>query len=97
MFQTQIKPSSQLRNNYAEMIKLVKERRAPVILTNNGKPDAVLVNMEDYAEFEKFMYRQYVREALAADDTSPAGRRTSPNAIAQGKTPIHLCGLPRVG
>jgi prevent-host-death family protein len=66
MYQTQIKPSSQLRNNYAEIIRLVKEERDPVILTNNGKPDAALINLDEYADFEKFMHRQYVREELAA-------------------------------
>lgn len=72
MFQTQIKPSSQLRNNYAEMIKLVKEERNPVIITNNGQADAVLINMDDYAEYEKFMHLQYVREKLAESKKSAA-------------------------
>lgn len=70
MYQTQVKPSSQLRNNYLEMIRLVKDERDPVILTNNGKPDAVLINMEEYAEFEKFMHLRYVQEKLAESQKS---------------------------
>lgn len=76
MFQTQIKPSSQLRNNYSEMIRLVKEERDPVILTNNGKPDAVLINMDEYAEFEKFMHLRYVQEKLAESKKSAADPNT---------------------
>jgi prevent-host-death family protein len=76
MYQTQIKPSSQLRNNYAEMIRLVKEERDPVILTNNGKPDAVLVNLEEYAAFEKFMHVRYVQEKLAESKKSAADPQT---------------------
>jgi prevent-host-death family protein len=72
MYQTQIKPSSQLRNNYAEMIRIVKEDRDPVIITNNGKPDAVLINMDEYAAYEKFMHLQYVREKLAEAEKEAA-------------------------
>jgi prevent-host-death family protein len=76
MYQTQIKPSSQLRNNYSEMVRLVKEERNPVIITNNGQADAVLVNMDEYAEFERFMHLQYVREKLAESKKSAANPAT---------------------
>jgi prevent-host-death family protein len=76
MYQTQVRASSQLRNNYAEMIKLVKEDRNPVIITNNGQADAVLINMEEYAEFEQFMHLQYVREKLAESQKSAADPNT---------------------
>ncbi len=80
MYQTQIKPSSQLRNNYAETIRLVKEERDPVIITNNGQADAVLINMDEYAEFERFMHLQYVREKLAESKKSAA----DPNTVRIG-------------
>lgn len=71
MFQTQIKPSSQLRNNYPEMIKLV-QKRDPVIITNNGKAEAVLINVDDYADFERYMHLRYVHEKLAESKKSAA-------------------------
>ena len=63
MYNVQVRPSRDLRNKYAEISSLVKERN-PVIITNNGKGDTVLISMEDYAKYEDFMHRQYVLEEL---------------------------------
>lgn len=45
-----IKPSSELRNNYPEMIRIAKETRQPLFLTKNGTGEAVLLSMEQYDE-----------------------------------------------
>ena len=45
-----IRPSSELRNNYPEMIKIAKETKQPLFLTKNGTGEAVLLSMEQYDE-----------------------------------------------
>jgi prevent-host-death family protein len=36
-----------------------------IIITNRGQGEAVLINIEDYADYEDFIHRRYVREKLA--------------------------------
>ena len=64
MFKVQVRPSRDLRNKYAEISNHVKKRN-PVIITNNGKGDAVLISIEDYENYERYMHRQYVLEELS--------------------------------
>ena len=63
MMQTFVRPSRDLRNHYAEISDLVKNHNQ-VIITNNGKGDTVLINMEDYAQYEEFLHFRYVQEEL---------------------------------
>lgn len=63
MLRTYVRPSRDLRNNYAELARLVKEHDQ-VIITNNGKGEAVLIGMEDYAQYEEFLHRRYVAQEL---------------------------------
>ena len=64
MLKTHVRPSRDLRNNYAELAGMVKEHDQ-VIITNNGKGEAVLIGIEDYAQYEEFLHRRYVAEELA--------------------------------
>lgn len=64
MLQTFVRPSRDLRNNYAELSGLVKERNH-VIITNNGRGDSVLIGMEEYAQYEEYLHRRYIAEELA--------------------------------
>ncbi|MEG0166910.1 MAG: type II toxin-antitoxin system prevent-host-death family antitoxin [Oscillospiraceae bacterium] len=64
MLQTFVRPSRDLRNNYAEIARLVKEHDQ-VIITNQGKGESVLIGIEDYAQYEEFLHRRYVAEELA--------------------------------
>ena len=59
----QVRPSRDLRNKYPEISGIVKQHN-PVIITNNGKGDTVLISMEDYAGYEDYMYRHYVMQEL---------------------------------
>ena len=59
----QVRPSRDLRNKYPEISNLVKQHN-PVIITNNGKGDTVLISMEDYAGYEEYMHRRYVLQEL---------------------------------
>ena len=64
MLQTHVRPSRDLRNNYSELAKIVKAHDQ-VIITNNGRGEAVLIGIEDYAEYEEFLHHRYVAEELA--------------------------------
>lgn len=76
MYNIQVRPSRDLRNNYPEIRDILKEHDQ-VIITNNGKGEAVLIGIEDYAEYEEFLHQRYVQRALAearaqADDPDTA-------------------------
>jgi prevent-host-death family protein len=45
-----IKPISYIKTNAAEMMKYVNERRNPIVITQNGKARAVLVDIATYQE-----------------------------------------------
>jgi prevent-host-death family protein len=44
----QIRPVSDLRNNFAEISRIVHETAEPVFLTQNGYGDMVVVSVEAY-------------------------------------------------
>ncbi|SCW78540.1 prevent-host-death family protein [Paenibacillus tianmuensis] len=44
----QIRPVSDLRNNFAEISKIVHESNEPVFLTKNGYGDMVVMSIEQY-------------------------------------------------
>lgn len=64
MMQTHVRPSRDLRNHYAEIAEMVKNHDH-VIITNNGRGESVLINIEDYAKYEEFLHQRYVAEELA--------------------------------
>ena len=41
-----IRPSSEIRNNYSEMARMCKETGMPIYLTVNGKGDTALINVD---------------------------------------------------
>jgi prevent-host-death family protein len=45
-----IKPISYIKTNAAEMMKYVNERKNPIVITQNGKARAVLVDIDTYQE-----------------------------------------------
>ncbi|MCL2049887.1 MAG: type II toxin-antitoxin system Phd/YefM family antitoxin [Defluviitaleaceae bacterium] len=63
----QVRPSRDLRNKYPEISSIVKQH-SPVIITNHGKGDTVLISMEDYAGYEAYMHRCYVLAELKKTD-----------------------------
>ena len=64
MFSTHVKAVRDLRNNYPEVASLVKNRDH-VIITNNGKSEAVLIPYEEFVKYEEFLHIRYVKEKLA--------------------------------
>jgi len=63
MFNAQIRPARDLRNNYAEIRKSL-EQNDHVIITNKGVGESVLIGIELYAKFEEFLHHQYIYEEL---------------------------------
>lgn len=66
-----IKPSSDLRNNYNEILELSRKTNEPIYLTKNGKGDAVLLSMEAYEELLKDQLMNLLQPAI---DDAVAGR-----------------------
>ena len=58
MMQTFVRPSRDLRNHYAEISEMLRDHDH-VIITNHGRGESVLINIED------FMHQRYVAEELA--------------------------------
>ena len=75
MVNVQVVPSRDLRNKYAEISKHVKENN-PVIITNNGKGDTVLISMEEYTKFEDYIQHRYILEELAKAEEEAADKET---------------------
>lgn len=68
-----IRPVSDLRNNFAEISKIVHETSKPVFLTKNGFGDMVVLSMDAYEnlQFESEVYfklQEAEREAKATKE-----------------------------
>jgi len=68
-----IRPVSDLRNNFAEISKIVHETAKPVFLTKNGFGDMVVLSMDAYEnlQFESEVYYKLLeaeREAKATKE-----------------------------
>ena len=48
-----IKPSSYIRNDYAELSSYCKESGEPVYITKNGEGDVVVMSMDSYEQMQQ--------------------------------------------
>ena len=66
-----IRPVSDLRNNFAEISRIVHETAQPVFLTKNGYGDMVVLSMESYRnmQFESVVYFKLLEAEREADYT----------------------------
>ena len=64
MFNTHVKPVRDLRNNYPEVAKIIKNQDH-VIITNNGKSEAVIIPYEHLEEYQEYLHVRYINEKLA--------------------------------
>jgi prevent-host-death family protein len=64
MFTTHVKAVRDLRNNYPDVVSIIKNRDH-VIITNNGKSEAVIISYEEYEKYQEFLHILYVKEKLA--------------------------------
>jgi len=71
-----IQPLTTFRNNSVEFIKQLKQTKRPIILTVNGKPEAVL---QDPAEYQRLL-------DLAAEADAREGIRQGLEDVAAGRT-----------
>lgn len=67
-----IRPVSDLRNNFADISRIVHETAKPVFLTKNGYGDMVVLSMEAYENLQLeseiyFKLREAEREAEFTD------------------------------
>jgi prevent-host-death family protein len=63
MYNIHARPCRELRNNYAELARLVKDRDS-VIITNNGRDEAVLISMDEFNAYTEFLHRRYISREL---------------------------------
>jgi prevent-host-death family protein len=62
-----IRPSSDLRNNYGEISQWCHENKEPVYITKNGKGDLVVMTIEDYEGLVgRFELRKLLDEGMEA-------------------------------
>ena len=79
MYNVHVRPVRDLRNNYSELSEIVRNHDQ-VIITNNGKGEAVLINIDEYAAFEEYFHKRYVAKMLAeaeAEANNPNSERIS--------------------
>ena len=67
-----IRPVSDLRNNFAEISRIVHETAQPVFLTKNGYGDMVVLSMESYRDMqlESEVYFKLLEAEREADYTN---------------------------
>lgn len=62
-----IKPSTTLRNEYPQISELAKVTGEPIIITNKGEADIIVLSVEAFEEREKmFRHRDKIYEAEIA-------------------------------
>ena len=59
-----LKPSTALRNDYQQIATLAKASGEPIIITNKGEADLIVMSVEAYEEREKMLaHRASILEA----------------------------------
>ncbi len=74
-----IQPVSALKKRPADLIARATERRSPIVITQNGRPTAVLQDVESYEQTQKAL--QLLRLAVDGDQAHSRGKKI-PNAKA---------------
>lgn len=72
-----IKPISDLRRHAAGLVRRLKETRRPLLLTQHGRPVAVLLDVEAYGRWE---YERRLARAVAEGLQDAAKGRTRAHA-----------------
>lgn len=76
----QIRPISELRNNFVEISKLVHEQSEPVFITKNGYGDMVVMSIEEY-EKQQARLELYQKLAEAETEAARGAERTSHSVV----------------
>ena len=75
MYNTHARSVRELRNNYPELARLANNHNQ-VIITNNGRAEAVLLGIEDFHAYEEFLHARHVAEMLKEAETQAAAPNT---------------------
>lgn len=70
--ETIIRPSSDLRNHYADISRICRDERTPVIITVNGRGDTALLGLQDYNQMKSEL--ELLRTLADAEEDVQAGR-----------------------
>ena len=63
MSKTQVRPARDLRNNYADIVKMLKEHDH-VVITNNGVGESVLISFDDFADYQEYLHHRFIYDEL---------------------------------
>jgi prevent-host-death family protein len=68
----QIRPVSDLRNNFSDISRIVHKNAGPVFLTKNGRGDMVVMSIEAYEEaaFQSEVYHKLKEAEIQAESTT---------------------------
>lgn len=78
-----IKPSTALRNEYAQLSRLAKESQEPIYITKNGEGDLVLMSLEAYEQREQLL--QLRAKIFQAEEERIRGDKTLSVAEAKAR------------
>lgn len=68
---THIIPSTDLRNNFAQVERMAKESKEPIYLTKNGRGSLVIMDIDAFEEYHsEKAYRRFVDNALTEAEKS---------------------------
>jgi prevent-host-death family protein len=70
--ESDIRPSSDLRNHYSELSKQCKETQRPIIITVNGRGDTVVIGLQKY--YQMVSELELLRTLAEAEDDVKNGR-----------------------
>ncbi len=68
-------PSTDLRNNFAQVERVAKDSKEPIYLTKNGRGSLVVMDIDAFEAYHaKRAYQQYVEKSLAdAEQAASSG------------------------
>ena len=75
MYKTHVRPVRDIRNNYAELDRIVNDHDH-IVITNNGRGTSVLIGIEEYSLYEEFLHKQYVKQKLDEAEASAGNPET---------------------
>lgn len=86
-----IRPSSDLRNHYADISRACREERRPTIITVNGRGDTVLMGIED---FNRMNAELELLTALAESERDVEKGRVAPLSDTLDALRAELAAMP---
>jgi prevent-host-death family protein len=68
----QIRPISDLRNNFSDISRMAHKNAGPIFLTKNGRGDMVVMSIEAYEEdaFQSEIYHKLKEAEIQAESTT---------------------------